>query len=152
MRKKTIIQLIEENEFNVSILYSLYAKKIPKKGRFWKQLSTEEISHAASIGSERSDKETDLFKENKFSHTITAYVMNFVIDEINKAKEAEKINHKEALLIALRIERSMLEKKCFDIFSPTNKKLKRILKKLNDETEQHIQILIKEMQRIKNSS
>lgn len=134
--------LFEENESNIAALYSLYAQKIPEKQAFWNQLSNEEIAHAVQIGNKKDIPDT--ITENKFSRSVIKYVMDFVLEETKKAQQNE-ISHHDALLTALRIERSILEKKCFNMFSPTDDKVKNVLNKINHETERHVKILTKEM-------
>jgi hypothetical protein len=146
MNNRPIIMLFEENEINIATLYSLYAQNIPEKKEFWNKISNEEIRHAAQIGNEKDH--TDPIVENKFSRIIIRNVINFVLEETSKAQQ-EKITHPEALRTALRIEQSMLEKKCFDIFTPSNKRVRDVFCTLNKETEQHIEILRKEMKRNK---
>jgi hypothetical protein len=140
------MDLFEENELNIASLYLIYAQKIPQEYNFWINLSNEEISHSKSIKGEKDTSTTIV--ENNFSRGVVKHVMDFVLKEIEKATQ-NKITHHEALLTALRIERSMLEKKCFEIFIPTNKKVKDMLCKLNKETEQHVALLIKEMKKNK---
>ncbi|MCK9378536.1 MAG: hypothetical protein M0P97_00115 [Candidatus Moranbacteria bacterium] len=152
MNEKPIIILFKENELNISKLYALYALNIPQKKDFWKKLSEEEVAHAASIsGNYKNTNGKDGIVENKFSRGVIRYVMNFVIEQLEKSK-SEKISHQDALFTALRIERSMLEKKCFDIFTPVSETLKNVLRKLNDETEQHVEILIDELKKNKWTS
>ncbi|MFA7208806.1 MAG: hypothetical protein WC120_00825 [Parcubacteria group bacterium] len=147
MDNKPILLLLEENELNISSLYSIYARKIPRKKAFWDRLSREEISHAASLSNDGSDIDSaQSIIENKFSRGVIRYVMDFVLEETRRA-EKETLSHHDALHTALRVERSMLEKKCFDIFTPANTTMRALLQKLNDETEQHIEMLIEEMKR-----
>ncbi|HAS00202.1 MAG: hypothetical protein US57_C0007G0018 [Candidatus Moranbacteria bacterium GW2011_GWC2_37_73] len=144
MNNKPVIILFKENEINIAALYSLYAQKIPEKRTFWEKLSNEEIRHAAEIGNEK--EQTDAIIENKFSRIIINTVITFVLEETTKAQQ-KNISHREALKTALRIEQSMLEKKCFEIFKPTNKKLKDVFCKMNKETERHVEMLHEEMKR-----
>lgn len=148
MNNKPLIKLFEENELNISALYSLYAQKIPDKKEFWDRLSDEEIGHAAQIGNEKDDHEA--ITENKFSRGVIKYLMEFVLGEIKNAEQQE-IAHKDALLTALRIEQSMLERKCFDMFMPTKETVKEIFFKLNRETERHVEALQQEMKKNKFS-
>ncbi|MDP1619546.1 MAG: hypothetical protein Q8M12_00950, partial [bacterium] len=107
MNDKPILLLLEENELNISSLYSLYARKIPHKGAFWEQLSNEEISHASSLGNGSAliDPAHSII-ENKFSRGVVRYVMDFVLEEIRRA-EKDDITHFDALQTALRVERSI---------------------------------------------
>jgi hypothetical protein len=146
MNNKPIIKLFEENELNIAALYSLYAQKIPEKKAFWNRLSNEEISHAAKIGYEKGS--ADAILENKFSKGIINYVMSFVLDETKKAQNND-VSHADALRTALRVEQSMLEKKCFEMFTPANKTVKELFCKLNVETERHIEVLMKESKKNK---
>ncbi|MDP1884272.1 MAG: hypothetical protein Q8L10_02790 [Candidatus Moranbacteria bacterium] len=146
MDNKPILLLLEENELNISALYSLYARKIPHKSAFWEQLSNEEISHASSLGNDsaRVDPARSIV-ENKFSRGVIQYVMDFVLEEIRRA-EKENVTHFDALQTALRIERSILEKKCFDMFMPADTTIQELFQKMNDETEQHIRTLTEEIE------
>lgn len=146
MPDKSILQLLEENELSISTLYSLYAEKNPSKHAFWKRLSDEEISHASSINSGTAADDIQAIQENNFSRGVIKYVMDFVLSEIENAKK-NTITHFDALHIALRIEQSLLEKKCFDVFMPTNKTLKEVFQKMNTETEQHINVLMQELEK-----
>lgn len=149
MGNKSILQLLEENELNISALYSLYADKIPSKRAFWERLSAEEISHAASLNSNGPDIDSaQSIVENNFSRGIIKHVMDFVLEEIQRAQNSE-VAHVDALRTALRVERSLLEKKCFDVFMPTNKTVKEVFQQMNDETEQHVERLMQEMKKQK---
>jgi rubrerythrin len=147
-RQKNIIDLFEENELNVGMLYKLYSQKIPGHKRFWFELSMEEASHASDIRAIYRKKSEDLVEENKFTRGVLKYVTDFVEEKIRIARE-NKISHLEALNIALRVEQSILEKKCFELFISTNEKLKAVIKRLDKETEGHVNRLRKELKRQK---
>lgn len=146
MNNKSIIILFEENEMNIASLYSLYAQNIPEKSEFWEKLSHEEIAHAAQLGN-REEKSDDII-ESKFARIIIRNVSDFVLEEIKKAQQ-KKVSHREALKIALRIEQSMLEKKCFELFTPDSKKIQDVFRRLNSDTERHVAALLKEMKKSK---
>jgi hypothetical protein len=147
MAQKNILNLFEENELNISRLYKLYAKSNPKHKNFWQKLASEEIQHALEIRGSYQGQE-EVFEENNFSRGTIKYVSDFVRDNIIKAQK-EKVDHSKALEIALRIEQSFLEKKCFELFTPNKQKVKEVLEKLNKETEEHVGRLKKELERIK---
>jgi hypothetical protein len=90
----------------------------------------------------------EVFEENNFSRGTIKYVSDFVRDNIIKAQK-EKVDHLKALEIALRVEQSFLEKKCFELFTPNKQKVREVLEKLNKETEEHVGRLKKELERIK---
>lgn len=146
-QKKTILELFEENEVDISRLYRIYSQKIKGHKRFWEELSKEEIEHSLELNKIREEEKTDMIKENNFSRGIVKYVSDFVAEQIKVAKNG-KITHREAIEIALRIEQSMLEKKCFEIFIPSKESLKKVLKNLNKETEKHVEVLRKELKKV----
>lgn len=147
MSERSIIDLFEDNELKISILYKLYSQKIPDHKIFWKKISDEEVIHAREIAKSFS-KEKECFKENKFSRGVINYVSGYVEEKIEEARK-NKITHADAINIALRIEQSILEKKCFEMFIPTNKTVKQVLKRLNKDTERHANQLRKELKKIK---
>lgn len=149
MENKTIMRLFEENELNISVLYAFYAKNIRGKKLFWDRISKEEIVHAREVrkGAEEMGG-WDVIEENKFTRGVVRNVMDFVLEEIEKAKKG-KVSHGEALRTALRIERSMLERKCFDMFIPANVTIRKMLDRLNGDTERHVAMLLGEMKKNK---
>ena len=140
--RKSIIQLFEENELNISLLYNLYSKNIPEHFDFWNQLSLEEIAHAKAIAEafKETKNQKEYFQENNFTRGIIKYINDFVSEKTIEA-ENNTPTHIEAINIALRVEQSMLEKKCFEIFIPTDEMVKNVLQKLNRDTERHAESL-----------
>ncbi|HLN18828.1 MAG TPA: hypothetical protein VK255_01515 [Patescibacteria group bacterium] len=147
MKERSIIDLFEDNELKISILYNLYSQKIPAKKDFWKKISDEEIIHAREIAQSFS-KEKECFKENKFSRGVVSYVSGYVEEKIEEAKK-ENISHTDAINIALRIEQSILEKKIFDMFMPKDITIKKVIERLNKDTERHTSQLRKELKKNK---
>jgi len=145
-KDQTLISIFENNELKISILYRLYAKKMPKFRLFWNKLADEEVIHAQKIASINIAELKESFQETKFSRGIISYIDDFVEKQINQAKRG-KVSHIEALNVSLRIEQSLLEKKCFEIFIPTNKKVKEVMQKLEKDTERHEKLLRKELEK-----
>jgi|WetSurMetagenome_2_1015567.scaffolds.fasta_scaffold430143_2 hypothetical protein len=142
MNKRSLVDIFEDNELKISILYKLYSQNIPGHKKFWKNISDEEVTHAKEIHKSLS-KEKECLKENKFSRGIINYINSFVEEKIKEAKN-KKLSHAEAINNALRIEQSMLEEKCFDIFIPRDRTAKEVLEKLNKDTRKHVEQLRKE--------
>ncbi|MDZ7611313.1 MAG: hypothetical protein U5L10_00965 [Candidatus Moranbacteria bacterium] len=144
---KSILDVFEENERMVGRLYEIYADKFPQRKDLWLQLVREEDEHVKEVRRiKKISKERD-FAESVFHRTVVHQVMEFVQECIEKARE-EKMSYKEAVETALRIEQSVLEKKCFDLFATTNKTVKEILDKMEKETWEHLERLEKEYGRI----
>lgn len=145
---KSIIQLFSDNELLVSRLYDLYAEMIPGHSDFWKKMAQEELEHAKTISEVFSNQNlsSESFKENNFTRGVIKYVTDYVNEQIQNAQK-KKLTQIEAINIALRVEQSVLEKKYFEMFVPTNAPLESILLKMNDETKIHVQRLRKELQK-----
>lgn len=146
MPERSLIDLFEDNELKISVLYNLYAKSIPAHKDFWKKISAEEVIHAREIAKNFS-REKECFKENKFSRGVVSYVNGYVEEKIEEAKK-KKLTHSQAINNALRIEQSMLEKKCFDMFMPTNITVKQVMARLNKDTKRHAEQLRKELKKL----
>jgi len=148
-QKKSIIKLFEENELSISLLYDLYSKNIPAHKAFWEKISKEEIMHAKAIADafKKTQNKDEYFKENNFSRGIINYISNFVAEKTIEAENATP-SHLEAINTALRVEQSMLEKKCFKIFIPTDETLRNVLKNLNQDTEKHVRYLRQELKNL----
>lgn len=145
MAHKTIIELFEENELAVSKLYGLYSRNFPKHQDFWAKLSAEEIEHTkglASVGKGQDDR--IYFEPNKFARGVIKYVNDFIGQQIKEVKK-KKLTHIQALNIALRVERSIVENKNFELFAPNDTTVKDMLKRINKETSHHIKVLMKEL-------
>ncbi|MDQ1283772.1 MAG: hypothetical protein QG620_120 [Patescibacteria group bacterium] len=112
-----------------------------------KKLSGEEIVHSQEIKAMKQDNFEKNFQENNFTRGIIKYVSNYV-DEQLEAANSKKLTVEEALNIALRVEQSMLEKKCFEIFIPNHSTLKDVLDRLNKDTDRHANMLRKELEKI----
>src|SRR5271169_5123521 len=117
MKERSLIDLFEDNELKISILYKIYSQKIPAKKLFWQKISNEEVIHAQEIA-RAFIKEKECFKENKFSRGVVNYVSGYVEVKIEEARK-NKMTHTDAINNALRIEQSILERKCFEMFIPT---------------------------------
>lgn len=146
--KKSIVDIFQNNELKISVLYKIYSQKIIKHKSFWSKLSDEEITHSKQIAEINNSSLKESFKETKFTRGIIAYIDEFIDEQIKIARK-KKLSHLEALSISLRIEQSLLEKKCFEIFIPTNQKMKEVMEKLNKDTQRHEKLLRKELEKQK---
>jgi hypothetical protein len=146
---KSLVELFEENELNVSKLYKIYSEKFPDCKNFWQKLSLEEIGHANQIRTLRLRPGED-FAENNFTRGIVSYVISFVEEEIDKAK-AGGVSNLDALNTALRIEHSILEKQYFDFFRPADKSLKEVMENLGRETGKHLKMLQEKVEKLERT-
>jgi hypothetical protein len=128
--QKSILTLFSENEQKVSNLYEIYSEQDTKRKNFWKKISKEEVSHSEMLKkAQRESQNVEQFEETPYSRSVISYVSRFVDREIRKATEG-KVGSLQAIQNALRLEQSMIEKKSFEMFSPKNVKVQRVMKKL----------------------
>lgn len=125
-------------------LYGAYARKILRQKKFWTDLSKSEEVHVRMLHEigKRYRGEENLFKTSKHLENIVGYIGRFIDAELEKTKTG-KISQKSALETALRIEQSMIEKKCFEIIQPEKAEILEVFRKLNQETDGHYQSLLK---------
>ena len=140
--KHDLFKVFSQNENKIAELYALYASAIPSQEKMWARLSGEEIKHSMALlklantyGND--DKSYSAIEE---ARNILNYVGDFIDIHIAEAKEKE-ISIEQAITVAMRLELSMIERKCFDIFSSAETEIISVLDRLNKETESHFQQL-----------
>ncbi len=127
-----------ENEEKVAQLYDIYAQTFSAQRKMWALLAKEEGRHAKVL----RDLENKLAVNEQFATVrvhgwkILLYVSDFIDEQLAMA-QAGKIKAKEAIEVGLSLERSMIEKKSFDVFLPLHAEMKGALEKLNRETDGH---------------
>ena len=121
-------------------LYTLFIEQFPEHDEIWKHLVIEEKKHASWLNQfyDAGEKGIILFDEGK----VKTYTMNAYIDHLEQviAKiENQELTQTQAISFALDFENSLIEKNVFTHFDSTSKKVRRILKRLKLEAENHIQ-------------
>jgi hypothetical protein len=142
--KKSILAIFEENERNVVTLYRIYRRRFPESFTTWKKLCNEERKHVQILHGLKMKypDDADYFTVSAHAWKMISYVVNFVSNQFED-QLLKKINAKEALEVALRIERSMVEQKYFSLFNPEIVEVRQAFRRLNHDVERHINILIK---------
>lgn len=137
-QKETIIDLLLENEKKVSQLYVLYSQQFPEQRDFWTQIAMEEMDHVEALEKARRELSDDsMIQEGPYARDIITYLTQFIDAELQTLKTSPI----DAIHTALRLEQSMVEKKCFEIFIPENREVRRIMEKINQDTENHVKYL-----------
>lgn len=146
--KKRTIDFLIENEKDIARLYRMYARKMKEYGNFWRGIILEEDGHVKMLSDIKKSlgKGEKAFYSNNYSIDIILYISKFVKREIQKSQKG-KINPKDAFECALRIEQSIIESRCFDIFVPTKKEIREVLRKINREAKNHARVVQKELKK-----
>lgn len=141
---KELIQDIIRHELNLGKMYQQFAKSHPNHRQFWSELAREEAMHAKWITSLARYYNEGHIRPSDFK--LNHQVVKTSISHLEKQTEASK-NGRLSLLnaasIALDVEKSMIEKKFFEIFDLTNTKHERIRAGLENATTKHRQKLEK---------
>lgn len=132
------LALFAANEAKIAELYATYARLFPTQEKMWSLLSREEERHVAIL----KDLEERLRENNKFAtakahgQEILDYVGRFIDEKLAIARSG-RLTPREAVETGLSLERSMVEKKSFEIFSPLGEEMRGALEKMNRETDGH---------------
>jgi len=147
-KKENLLVLFSVNESKIENLYKSYSLKFPSHRRLWNKLAVKKRYQAEILKdlSLRFDQD-NFFNMNGYSLQILSYVSNFIDEQIKKLKLG-KIFLQEALIVALRLERSLKEKESVEIFEPRHDDVVRTFKRLNQDTNQHVNLLIKAYNRV----
>lgn len=134
-----ILSRLAENEEAIGVLYQEYAKRYPDYSSFWSGLAHEEEEHACWIRALCSiASETGLvIKQGRFNEAALQTYCNYLGRELANVKQGDT-TLLNALAATLYIEESMIERKYFDVFEADAPELKRVLLRLAEATEVHV--------------
>lgn len=149
------LNLLIDNELAVSSLYEAYAKRSESKSDFWMKLSDEEKTHAEWIVllSEEINKKNIVLKKGKISGVEIQESIDETREELDRFlnNKLNYLTHKEQLQVALKKEKSLLERKFFTFFKTSSPELKIALKKLEKETTTHKERIEEELKKEENN-
>lgn len=138
-RHKTI-ELLAKHEEALGRLYEEYAGRFPEQHAFWLQLSEEEYQHAEwirTLDPEVKDYSLSL-SEDRFSPSLIEESLAWVTFQTGRAQKGD-LSMDEALTMALDVENSLIDNKCFEVFEQDPPEFKRVLRALASATESHRQ-------------
>jgi len=138
-----------KNEEKVADLYYVYADLFVTHSDLWSMISAQEREHSRLFrGLSLIDEEdASSFKINRHSMGILNYISRFIDDQLSIARSG-KIDAACALETALRLEQSMIEKKCFEMFEPRSEEIYEAFRRVNHETGQHRDRFQKELKKL----
>lgn len=142
--QEKIILLMIRQEKLLAETYRFFAEKLPEEREFWGDMANEEEKHASWLKQlyEAAQKKTVIFKEGK----VKTYTMETLVkgteQKLNQAR-AQGVNAKQALAIAIDLERSLIEKDVFSRFEGMTEKARGVMKFLVAETKSHFDMVQK---------
>ena len=139
--KLELLRVLMNDELRIGELYKIYSSKFPVYKQFWTRLAEQEISHAESLKFlyEKAQAGGVNFSVGKFNlMAMTAFsgYLSTLIEDAN----SEIITVKGAAAIASDVEKSLIEKKAFELFITEDQVFKTMLKRISSETEEHMRV------------
>jgi hypothetical protein len=138
--QKELVELFVQQEFLISILYKLFARRYPEHKGFWTKMAKEELMHASLIKRLiESDSQNQIkFTQGELRKSALTSSMKFLETTINEFKNDENIPITQAARVALQLEKGLWEKKVFQFFEGDSDEVRRVLDSLNSEQGLHI--------------
>jgi rubrerythrin len=132
--------LLIEHEKAIGRLYAAYARRFPRDREFWLELSQEERQHARWVESLRLRVEEDPSSLVVARFPTGAIELSLAyVNRLIENADASHLARTNALSIALDLERSLLEHRYFEVFKSDDPQIQRILQRLRQDTQSHLQ-------------
>jgi hypothetical protein len=132
------VRLFQQLQTDISRLYERFAEKFPDERDFWRELSRDEELHA-----KWADKLLEAARQGKL-HVEEGRTKTYTLKTVMKHVEAveSKVNTpsftlKNALLFALDLEHSRIEKNVFGQFHAVDEGEKGFLFNVSQKTQEH---------------
>ena len=147
-----LIQLLQKYELSIAALYETFAAILPSSRNTWMAYGREERLHAKWISAlhDQMNNEKVSFEQTRFTTQSTITAIDYIESQIDKVKKS-KTDLKQALIIAIDIEKSLLESAFFRVFKLNGPKAEKIQSLLVEATKAHIEGLIEWQTNIKKA-
>ncbi len=133
-----LLMALYNHEIAISQLYGAYADQFSEYEDFWRDLSEEEINHAASLESlSRKVKAGDeCVTMGTFSFASIEASIERMSKLIAQVEDAD-VTLIDALAHAVRIEEGMIENRYFEVFEGDSEEAIEVLNTLADDSRRH---------------
>ncbi|MCX6741343.1 MAG: hypothetical protein NTY61_03020 [Candidatus Parcubacteria bacterium] len=146
--QSSILKSLANNELLLYKLYQVYSDKFLELRDFWSRISQEEVDHANWIEQlfKQSADGSLFINTNRFHQEAIKLFSDHIKTETEKALSIN-VSAREAVGIALDMERALIEHKFFEVFQTDRLPPQELLNRLAISTNGHIvrlqQLLIK---------
>ena len=138
-----IVEMLAKNEDKLSSLYAAYAHSFPSRKDFWNGLALEEVSHGKWVRTlvKRVEEGTVQIGNDRFN----VDMMNDFYKTVqqHQTENSQGVSLLAALTAAIELEKTMIEKKFFEVFQGDAPELQTLLLALEYSTENHRDIVEK---------
>ncbi len=137
--QEKIIELLAELEQEIAILYRICAGVYESRTDIWNTMADEEFQHAECV---RELMEFAKGKKAIFDEKMTkTYTVNTVIDKIKDMQnrvESGEYSLIKMLSLSYDLEQSIIERRFYEYFVTNDQTVKLIIKKLKEDTFDHM--------------
>lgn len=139
--KLALLKVLMNDELKIGELYRKYSSKFPVYQQFWAKLAEQEMDHADSLRflCEKAEAGEVNFSTGKFNLMAMTAFSGYLSRLIAEA-DSGIVTVKGAAAIASDVEKSLIEKKAFELFITDDQVFKSMLKKISSETEEHMRV------------
>jgi len=137
-----IIDQLEKNEKKLAELYVLYGEKFTFMKKFWDEIAEDEKGHAKWVATLRKKVEEGSvsFGQHRFDKDMLEDFHKMVQLQIFEAGKG--VNLSDALGNAVKIEKTMIERRFFEVFKDDSVELEILLLALRYSTENHLKSIV----------
>jgi len=137
--KIALLKVLMNDEMRIGELYKIYSSKFPVYQQFWSRLAEQEMAHADNFRflCEKAEAGEINFSTGKFNLMAMTAFSGYLSRLITEA-DSGIVTVKGAAAIASDIEKSLIDKKVFELFITDDQVFKEMLKRISSETEEHM--------------
>lgn len=139
---RAVLDELINHEEAVAALYSAYAERFPEHREFWTQLAGEEFAHASWIRDLTSKIEQGQvhFEAGRFRPEAVRTSLRY-LEELRSTEELNATSYKSALVLAVDIERALIEKRFFEVFKTGSPECLGLLDRMEAAIQHHLETL-----------
>lgn len=139
-----LIQFLQKYELSIATLYETFASVLLLSRNVWMAFADEERLHAQWINTLHAHLKNEKisFEQTKFTVQSVKTAIEYIEYQIDRTKK-NKTDLKQAINIAINIEKSLLESAFFKVFKLSGgSKAQNIKARLEEATKSHLERFI----------
>jgi len=131
-------ELLAQCEEKLGELYQAYAEWFPEEAAFWEKLAKEERAHASWVQAllPRVHGGLITFRENRLGSPAFILFYDYIVQRLQESRSP--ITLPGALIVAVDIENTLVEKSYYDVFTATDPESARLLTLLSRSSDAHL--------------
>ncbi|MHB0937734.1 MAG: ferritin family protein [Armatimonadota bacterium] len=138
LNEEQTAELLAQCEAKLGELYQAYAGLFPEEAAFWEKLAKDERAHANWIASllPRVRSGTISFREDRLGSPAFILFYDYLVQRL--AETRNRISLLGALVVAMDIENTLVEKSFYNVFTSADPESARILALLSRSADAHL--------------